>query len=89
MDRAEWLAFGIDHRGERLQLAAIVATPKDKRSPEQNTALTTHVLGQDGELARLKNAVAQAEASTKNARLIGVQDLAWALINSPAFLFNR
>ena len=24
-----------------------------------------------------------------NARLFGVQDLAWALINSPAFLFNR
>lgn len=70
-------------------IAAIVATPKDKRTPEQVAALTAHVLGQDGELARLKNAVAQAQDASKNARLIGVQDLAWALINSPAFLFNR
>ncbi|WP_254508385.1 DUF1549 and DUF1553 domain-containing protein [Anatilimnocola floriformis] len=70
-------------------IAAIVATPKGKRTAEQNSALTSHVLGQDGELARLKNAVAQAQDATKNARLIGVQDLAWALINSPAFLFNR
>ncbi|WP_425619429.1 DUF1549 and DUF1553 domain-containing protein [Anatilimnocola sp. NA78] len=70
-------------------IAAIIATPKDKRTAEQNSQLTTHVLGQDGELARLKNAVVQAEETTRNARLIGVQDLAWALINSPAFLFNR
>jgi hypothetical protein len=70
-------------------IAAIVATPKEKRTAEQNNILTTHVLGQDGELARLKNAVAQAQDASKNARLIGVQDLAWALINSPAFLFNR
>ncbi|QDU27973.1 hypothetical protein ETAA8_30650 [Anatilimnocola aggregata] len=70
-------------------IAAILATPKEKRTPEQNSALTAHVIAQDGELARLKNAISQAEETTRNARLIGVQDLAWALINSPAFLFNR
>jgi hypothetical protein len=70
-------------------IAAIVATPKDQRTDEQERTLTAHVLAQDGELARLKNAVAQAEDSMRNARNIGVQDLAWALINSPAFLFNR
>ena len=70
-------------------IAAILAVPKDKRTAEQTAALTAHVLGADGELARLKNAVAQAQDTSKNARLIGVQDLAWALINSPAFLFNR
>ncbi|MBI5800871.1 MAG: DUF1553 domain-containing protein [Verrucomicrobia bacterium] len=43
----------------------------------------------DAKLATLKRA---AELSTKQldqARLIGAQDLAWALINNPAFLFNR
>jgi hypothetical protein len=35
---------------------------------------------------------ADADQSTKqaaDARLTAAQDLAWALINSPAFLFNR
>ena len=34
-------------------------------------------------------AVQRGEEQRKNPRLIGVQDLAWALINNPAFLFNR
>jgi len=30
-----------------------------------------------------------ADDQMKNARAVGIQDLAWALINNPAFLFNR
>jgi len=43
----------------------------------------------DPVLAQLR---ADAELSTRQAadrRLTGVQDLAWALVNTPAFLFNR
>jgi WD40 repeat protein len=46
-------------------------------------------LSPDPKLAQLKRA---SELSTKHIeqqRLIGAQDLAWALINNPAFLFNR
>ena len=37
----------------------------------------------------LKKAVALSDKQMQNQRLTAVQDLAWALINSPSFLFNR
>lgn len=43
----------------------------------------------DPQMVRLDRAVTLAESQLKNSRLTTVQDLAWALINSPAFLFNR
>ena len=43
----------------------------------------------DPKLARLERAVQLSAEQLKNARLTTAQDLAWALINSPAFLFNR
>jgi len=39
-------------------------------------------------LARLTRAVAN-RPQPGNSRLLGAQDLAWALMNTPAFLFNR
>jgi hypothetical protein len=42
-------------------------------------------LQNDGEYRSLK----EAEQLLANPRLAAVQDLAWALINSPAFLFNH
>ena len=44
-------------------------------------------LAQDKEHARL--AADAANAPPADARVLGAQDLAWALINTPAFLFNR
>jgi hypothetical protein len=43
----------------------------------------------DPKLANLKRAAELSAKQLENARLIGAQDLAWALINNPAFLFNR
>jgi hypothetical protein len=70
-------------------IAAIVAVPAEKRTAEQLAALAAHFRGQDPEFARVSQALAQATEQAKNHRLVGTQDLAWALINSPAFLFNR
>ncbi len=65
-----------------------IAIPLDKRSPEQKTAIANYYRGLDAELTRLQQAVADAPAPS-DVRLVGAQDLAWALINSPAFLFNH
>jgi hypothetical protein len=39
-------------------------------------------------LTTLESDVALSSSQATNARLTAAQDLAWALINSPAFLFN-
>lgn len=70
-------------------IAVILAVPKAERTPAQADALAAYYRSLDGELARLQADLKRAEDQAKNARLIGVQDLAWALINNPAFLFNR
>jgi hypothetical protein len=41
------------------------------------------------EVARLRRALSLSKGHLQNKRLIAVQDLTWALINTPAFLFNR
>ena len=71
------------------EIAAILAVPADQRSQEQNDALMAHYRALDPELARLTAAVQRSTELMGNPRLIGVQDLAWALINNAAFLFNR
>ncbi|MBI3876103.1 MAG: hypothetical protein HY300_09150, partial [Verrucomicrobia bacterium] len=43
----------------------------------------------DPKLAKLKHAAELSAKQIDQHRLIGAQDLAWALINNPAFLFNR
>jgi WD40 repeat protein len=44
---------------------------------------------QDIRLAQLKQDFAMSEKQLQNRRLTAAQDVAWALINSPAFLFNH
>jgi WD40 repeat protein/mono/diheme cytochrome c family protein len=43
----------------------------------------------DGELERLRKDFEASKQQLANKRLTAAQDIAWALINSPAFLFNR
>lgn len=69
-------------------IANLVAVPKTARSPAQQAAIVNYVRSIDQELARLQRAVNENPAPP-SARLLGAQDLAWALINSPAFLFNH
>ena len=43
----------------------------------------------DPKLVQLRQDVEMSKQQMANPRLTAAQDLAWALINSPAFLFNR
>jgi hypothetical protein len=65
----------------------MLETPADKRTAAQKDALRGMYLAQDKEYARL--AAEAANAPPADARVLGAQDLVWALINTPAFLFNR
>jgi hypothetical protein len=43
----------------------------------------------DSQLISLRNDLVQSELQMQNIRLTAAEDLTWALLNSPAFLFNR
>jgi hypothetical protein len=57
-------------------IGQILLIEAEKRTDEQKAALFRHYVGTDREMAQ-------------KIRLGAVQDIAWALINSPAFLYNR
>jgi hypothetical protein len=69
-------------------IAKIMLVPKARRTPQQKAALVNYQRSNDAELTRLQRLVAEL-ALPADARAMGAQDLAWALINSPAFLFNH
>ena len=71
------------------ELAALLAVPAGERTEEQKAALGQHYRETDAELKQLEAKVARTREQRENRRLVGVQDLAWALINNPSFLFNR
>ena len=69
-------------------LREIVSKPADQQSDEEKAKLVSAYLADDM-LKDLEARLQQARMLDSNRRLAGLQDLAWALINSPAFLFNR
>jgi hypothetical protein len=72
-------------------LEASKPLPKDPKLTEFETALAAaeKPLGLPPKVTRLRRALSLSEKQLADKRVIGAQDLAWALINTPAFLFNR
>ncbi len=71
------------------KMLAILRTPATERSDEQQAELLKRFRQDDAQLRELEDAVAVTRRVQANQRLVGAQDLTWALINSAAFLFNR
>ena len=65
--------------------------PTDPRLQELEAYLasTQKPLVEDSKLTAQKRAVDLSTKQLTNKRLYGAQDIAWALINNPAFLFNH
>ncbi|MDZ4780863.1 MAG: DUF1553 domain-containing protein [Planctomycetia bacterium] len=70
-------------------IAAILATPSADRTDAQRTELAAYYRPLDEQLRVHEKALQTIGRDAAEARLRGAQDLAWALLNSPAFLFNR
>ena len=65
----------------------LLDTPADERTDAQRAKLRQMFLAQDKEYQRLT--AEAADVPPADPRVLGAQDLVWALINSPAFLFNH
>ena len=70
-------------------IASLFRIEPDKRTDDQKAELTAYFRGTDAEYRRLAEQLVIQERIAANPRLVGTQDLVWALINSPAFFFNR
>jgi len=83
-----------DKRYQELQ-AALTAQqqplPADARLKELETQLAAaqQPLPIDGKLQQMRRAVELSEEQLKDKRLTVAQDVVWALINNPAFLYNH
>ena len=75
-------------KGPPAAIAKLLGIEPAKRTPQQKTELTNYYRSLDPELARLRQLVAEHPMPVDK-RLPGVQDLAWAFINSKAFQFNH
>lgn len=85
---------GVD--AELKKLSDAVAAAKKPRPIDPQLKKLQEVLAEvskplpvDPKLARLRRDVELSQQQLNNRRLTAAQDIAWALINSPAFLFNR
>lgn len=67
------------------------AIPADKKMEELKKALeyAKIPIEEDPRLERFRRDVEMSAGQLKNLRLTAAQDLTWALINNPAFLFNH
>jgi WD40 repeat protein/mono/diheme cytochrome c family protein len=84
----------VDQEFRNLQAALGLASqplPPDPRLVELQgqLELVSQPIPPDSRLLQLQADVKNSEAQLGNRRLTAAQDLVWALINTPAFLFNR
>ncbi len=77
-------------RGFALRLA-MSPLPEDPGVIARKAAIgeASKAIKLDPQLVQLRQDFEQSKAQLANRRLTGAQDLAWALINTPSFLFNR
>jgi len=69
-------------------IAQILRIPAGKRDQNQKNVLTGFYQSSDANLARLRRELGEHSVPV-NARALGAQDLVWALMNTPEFLFNH
>ncbi len=69
-------------------VAAALAVPADQRNDAQKAEIAKYYRTIDGDLVRM-TAELGVRGPVGDPRLMGAQDLVWAMLNSPAFLFNR
>ena len=67
------------------------ALPEDPGVTQRKAVLAeaNKAISEDPHLVQLRSDVKFSQEQLKNRRLTTAQDLTWALINSPSFLFNR
>ncbi|MEC9093706.1 MAG: DUF1549 and DUF1553 domain-containing protein [Planctomycetota bacterium] len=70
-------------------LAKLLAMDPKNRDAKQAKELRDRYLATDRRYQELKQQATLSKNELENKRLIGLQDLTWALLNSPSFLFNR
>jgi hypothetical protein len=71
------------------EIQAVLSVPRAERNAVQLQAVRDYFRQQDAQYRQLSASLELARRQAERQRLTGIQDLAWALINTPAFLFNR
>jgi hypothetical protein len=85
---------GVDEELRKVQAALAESKqplPTDPKLLElrENLELVSRPILPDSQLVQLREDAKMSTGQLANRRLTAAQDLAWALINSPAFLFNH
>jgi WD40 repeat protein/mono/diheme cytochrome c family protein len=85
---------GIDKELQKRQMAVTLSKQPMPVDPQltqlrERLAEASRPALIDPTVQQLRDDVVLSETQLKTARLTATQDIAWALINSPAFLFNR